>query len=178
MVRHLQALLALPEDVAVAEATEADQPALRRLMQLYLYDFSDFVNMSLNADGTFENPQFIEDEFGPDFSTFVIRVKGSLAGFAIVSDRSYLTGAEGVYDMLQFFVMRAHRRKGVGEAAASTLFSMFPGPWEVRVLEENVAARPFWRSIIDRFSGGEYTESHVDNDRHRGTVYRFESRAS
>jgi hypothetical protein len=38
----------------------------------------------------------------------LLRVEGRLAGFALVSRRSRLTGAAGVFDMSEFFVMRRY----------------------------------------------------------------------
>jgi hypothetical protein len=46
----------------------------------------------------------------------------------------------------------------VGARAAAALFDRFAGPWEVRVLRRNTAALAFWRKVIDRYTGGAYTE--------------------
>lgn len=162
-------------DVNVAEASEADQPMLRRLMQLYCYDFSGFFEMPLNEDGTFGDPAFIEEQFGAGHRTFVIRGDSAISGFAVVTERSYLSGTAGVNDMAQFFVIRGRRRGGVGEAAASQLFTLFSGPWEVRVMKENTAALGFWRSIIDRYTGGSFAEGPETDSPLGGTLFRFES---
>ena len=52
------------------------------------------------------------------------------------------------HDMAEFFVMRKYRRSRVGTEAARILFRPFPGSWEVRQLEANVAGSAFWRSAI------------------------------
>ena len=163
------------EEVTVAQATEAEGPALRRLMQLYCYDFSEFSEMALNDDGTYGDTEYIEEQFGPKRTSYVIRVEGALAGFAIVSPRSHLTGDAGVTDMTQFFVMRAYRRGRIGEFASAFLFDAYPGPWEVRVIAENTGAKAFWRGAIDRYTGGVFTESKLGTDRNRGTLYCFDS---
>lgn len=71
----------------------------------------------------------------------------------------------GVNDMAEFFVMRKHRRVGVGREAARQVFAMFPGPWQVRQLQGNDAATAFWRSVVP----GDYQEA-VTAD---GPVQRF-----
>ena len=174
MVRDGKAFLAVGGvGVSVSPATEAEGPALRRLMQLYCHDFNEFSQISLNDDGTYGDPEYIEEQFGPKHTSYVIRVGGELAGFAIVSPRSYLTGDAGVTDMAQFFVMRGYRRGRVGEFASTFLFDAYPGPWEVRVIEENTAGNAFWRAVIDRYTGGAFTETKLDTDRDRRRLYTF-----
>ncbi len=162
--------------VSVSPATEAEGPALRHLMQLYCYDFMDFSNMQINSDGTFGDPKFIEEQFGPNHTSYVVRSRGTLAGFAIVSPRSYLTGKSGVTDMAQFFVMRGYRREGVGRTAAICLFDRHPGAWEVRVIEENSGAEAFWRSVIEQFTDGTFEVSEIDVPSDPGTLFSFTSR--
>jgi predicted acetyltransferase len=77
--------------------------------------------------------------------------------------------------MAELFVMRRHRRCGVGEQVASWLFDRFRGPWEVREKAENQAATAFWRRIIDSYTDGRFQELLLDNERWRGPVQRFNS---
>ena len=159
-------------EVSLVEASTADQPVLRRLMQLYCYDFSGFIETPINPDGTFGDTEFIEDQFGPDHQTFVIRIAGDICGFAVVTACG---SASPVNDMAQFFVLRGRRRDRVGEAAAAQLFAKFRGPWEVRVIEQNTRARAFWRAVIDRFTCGSFDERQEPDGTERGTVFRFTS---
>ena len=176
MVRDGKAFLAVPDDrVTVVHASEADRPALRRLMQLYLYDFSEFDDIKLNADGTFGDPGFIEEQFAPNHTTYVIRVDGELAGFEIVGPGPESSGDAGVTEMVQFFVMRAHRRRRIGRRAATSLFTAYSGPWEVRVIRENTGALAFWRDAIDCQTKGAFEESPYDLGSDRGTLFTFTS---
>jgi predicted acetyltransferase len=52
-------------------------------------------------------------------------------------------------------VMRRFRRGGVGHQAATQLFMMLPGHWQVRQLASNAGATQFWRKVIPV----EFTES-------------------
>lgn len=52
-------------------------------------------------------------------------------------------------DVCEFFVVRGRRRQGVGSAAARNLLRTFPGRWEVRVRDNNLAARQFWLRALD-----------------------------
>jgi len=63
-----------------------------------------------------------------------------LAGFALVHHKSKLSAADDVWDMAEFFVLRRHRRAGVGMRAAHILFETHAGAWEVRQRAANAAA--------------------------------------
>jgi predicted acetyltransferase len=54
----------------------------------------------------------------------------------------------------EFFVLRSHRRAGLGRALAVTVLSQLPGLWELRVLPRNTVAAKFWRSVIPLVSTG------------------------
>jgi predicted acetyltransferase len=63
----------------------------------------------------------------------------------------------------------------VGMDAAHRVWRRFPGTWQVRVLQANQAAVPFWAQAILRFTGkpGQSTANDRDGDRWR--VFSFES---
>jgi predicted acetyltransferase len=88
---------------------------------------------------------------------------------------SRLTG-EPLWDMSQFFVLRKHRRRGVGERAAAMTFDAFRGRWEVREALRNTPAHEFWRSVIGRYARGRFTETMLDDERWRGPVQSFDNR--
>ena len=161
----------------IIEAGGNEEPILRRLMELYLYDFSEFAGNDLDKDGLFGFGDYIESMYRPPFRNFLALVEGKIAGFAMVGDRSYLTGDGGVHDIAQFFVLRKYRRQGIGQKLALDMFGRFTGRWEVRVMAENTPAVKFWRSIINGYAQGRFEEQAVDNERQRGPVFSFESPA-
>lgn len=159
--------------LSLDRAPMTERPLLDQLMQLYCYDWSPLVGLDVGDDGRFTGVD-LDPYWGDDWHhPFVLRVDGRPAGFALVLGRSRLTGAEGVHDMAEFFVMRRYRRQGVGVAAAHAAFDAFKGPWEVRQREENAAATGFWRAAIGRYTGGAYTETRYDDPAWKGLVQRF-----
>lgn len=154
-----------------------DHPRLLTLLQFYAYDFSEILALEVAADGRFHVPAVSAQLIDPRNHAFLIRVDDHLAGFALVQPRSYLTGDAAVFDMAELFVMRRHRRCGVGEQVATWLFNRFAGRWEVRQKAENQAATAFWRRIIGRYSSGRYEEHLLDDARWRGPMQRFDSGA-
>jgi predicted acetyltransferase len=157
------------------DAAAADErPVLASLLQLYLYDFTDFMPWDPGATGRFGERALDGCWTDPVRHPFLIRVDGRPAGFAIVDGRSRLTGAAGVWDMGEIFVLRRYRRRGEGERAARALFARFPGPWEVRQLAANASASAFWRAVIGRYTGGRF-EDLAPEATGRGPAQRFVS---
>jgi predicted acetyltransferase len=161
--------------ISLSPAAKAETAALENLVQLYVYDWSELRPLDVAGDGRFHDlsvDAYFEDDWR---HPLLLRVDGRLAGFALVSERSRLTGAAGVFDMAEFFVMRRYRRKGVGLAAATAAFDRFKGPWEIRQQDDNVAATAFWRRAIDRYTRGSYREVRWNDDAWVGPVQMFTS---
>jgi predicted acetyltransferase len=159
----------------VVPASEAQEPVLRRLMSLYVYEFSDLMGLDVEEDGSFNLPELTCYWRDPWRHPFLLRVGGKLAGFALVHQRSRLTGAEGTHDMAEFFVLRRYRRQGVGEQAARALFARFRGPWEIRERAANVPAIAFWRRVIERHTEGRFQEVNWADHAWQGPVQLFTS---
>ncbi|HTB76582.1 MAG TPA: GNAT family N-acetyltransferase [Polyangiaceae bacterium] len=148
-----------PAGVSFRPASTEERVLLENLAQFYSYDFSEVLEMHVDEDGRFGDvglaPYWVDEWRHP----FVLRVDDRLAGFALISERSKITGKSGVFDMTEFFVLRRFRRHGVGRAAAFAAFDRFAGPWEVRQREENPNATTFWRRAIDEYTRGDYEET-------------------
>lgn len=127
--------------VQVEPVSFADKQVLRNLVEFYVYDYSDYMGWDVDEHGVFGYRYLDHYWTEPERHPFFIRVDGRLAGFALVR-----SGAP--HDMAEFFVMRKYRRGGVGTDAARIVFARFPGAWEVRQMQENVAATVFWRLAI------------------------------
>ena len=157
----------------VDRARPDEAPILAALFELYAHDLSDALALEIGDDGHFPVPPLDPYFTDPRCHAFLVRVEGRLAGFALVKERSRLTGDENVRDMAEFFVLRRYRGEGVGEQAARALFRRFPGRWEVRQRLANVAATAFWRRILGRYAA--FSELTVDDERWRGPVQCFEA---
>ncbi len=149
-----------------------DAPVLRRLFQLYVYDFSEILQLEIRDDGFFDfgKPEGYWE--APRYFPFFIRAGSHLAGFAIVDSESRLTH-EALWDVNQFFVLRRYRRTGVGSRAATALFDQFRGRWEVRQASQNEAAQAFWRTVVRRYTQGRFEETFHNDGTWRGPVQRF-----
>lgn len=163
--------------LCVDEASAGEAPILRNLAELYVHDLSEIVPLELNAQGRFDH-DFWRGCWTVDRTPYLIRVDGHLAGFAIVARGSRLTDDPTVSDLAEFFVVRRHRRHGIGTRAAASLFDRRPGIWEVRQMAGHRAARTFWRTAIGAYTAGKFEEIVVNDSRWNGWVQRFTSLAA
>jgi predicted acetyltransferase len=159
--------------VELREAHARDVPVLRRLMQLYLYDFSAIDGWTIASDGLYGSASSIELFWTePKRKSFLIYADGVLAGFVLIRDGARFAG-EGTREISEFFVLRHHRRHGVGALAARRVFDMFPGKWELTQITSNTAAQAFWRQVISAYTRGRYLE--MPRPDGEGTMHRFDN---
>ena len=164
--------------VDVVEARPGEVPILRHLMQLYFYELFTIAGWDIGADGLYGTAQDSE-RFWTDgrHRSFLITVDGKLAGFVIVGDRCQFGGPD-TRQISEFFVLRAYRRRGVGARAATRIFDMFPGKWEVIQLARNVEAQAFWRAVIGGYTGNRFEDVERPNHDWAGRVQFFDSSIS
>jgi len=165
------------EPVVLTPAAASDAVLLSNLLELYIHDLSDvFTQLELGPDGRFGYAKlplyFSEPE--RRFAT-LIRHGSDIAGFAFVTRGSPAVEDPDVHDIAEFFVMRRHRRAGVGRRAATLLWQQFPGKWTVRISEGNRAALAFWQRTVAEFTQGTATESTRPGNPHAWRVLYFES---
>ena len=163
--------------VKLDPAIASDSPLLSNLLQLYIHDLSDvFPQVELGHDGRYSYdrlPLYWSD--AQRRFAFVIRCDGRPAGFALATRGSPATPEPDVMDVAEFFVIRRHRRCGVGRAAAFLLWNLLPGKWSVRVLETNRGAVEFWREVVMEYSKGVLTESMLSAPPNHWRVFFFET---
>ena len=151
------------------------KPVLHRLMQLYLYDTSEFTGDDPNADGVFDYRYFDEYWQEPDRFPFLIYCGGNLAGFVLVNAYTVVLEPGTGKSIAEFFVMRKYRSQGVGRRAAFHAFDRFPGLWEVREHVDNLAGQAFWRTIIGEYTCGNFTEDTLNTPSWTGPVQTFDN---
>ena len=136
-----------------------DKSVLRNLLQLYLYDFSEFdqLHNDVDAHGFFGYPYFDQYWTEPARHPFLFQVEGKWAGFALVRQINEADGST-VHSLAEFFILRKYRGSGFGRQAAFQIFDQFPGKWHVAQLESNRPAQAFWRKVIEDYTRGNYLE--------------------
>ena len=165
MTAAVEVVVALPEDGV----------ALANMMQLYAHDFSELwsgeARGDLGEDGLFAAYPLGAWWREPDHVPLLVKVGGFLAGFALLNKTSH-TGTLLDRNMAEFFIVRKHRRSGVGTAAARMIFSRYPGRWETAVARANHGALAFWHAAIQPLAE-EVELVDVESALWNGPVLRF-----
>jgi predicted acetyltransferase len=77
--------------------------------------------------------------------------QGNRAGFALINRHALVRS--GAWNVSEFYVAPAWRRKGLGLQAARALFALHPGWWEIGILPGHIAALSFWTIVLEGCSG-------------------------
>lgn len=163
--------------VTVDPATAREAPLISNLWELYAHDLSDVFSLELRSDARFGNPKLPLYWSEPDRRfPFLIRHGGHVAGFALVARTASVLDQSTVFDVAEFFVVRRHRRSGVGREAAFALWDRFPGTWTVRVSTGNTGGCRFWAQAVARYAG-DFVEERRSVDGREWRVYSFASAA-
>jgi len=172
----------LVASVTVLEAPAAQRPVFDNLLQLYLYDFSEFAPIGsphgeVDEEGRFTYPGL--ESYWQDGGRIplLIRAGDGIAGFALVNQWSAL-GLPLDHVVAEFFVLRKYRRARVGARAALSIFRRYPGRWEVPVAWYNPPALAFWRKVTEAAAPGKVEEIAGDGKRWAGPVLRFTTGAA
>lgn len=168
--------MSAPEPIIeIFAASLAQQPILANLIELYAHDFSEFHSVEMGEDGRFgykHLPLYWQE---PNRHPFLVRANGKLAGFVLVKRGSEVSADTDVWDMAEFFVLRALRRRGIGIRIAREVWRRFPGRWEIRVMESNHSAARFWQRAVAAFAGENAVASSFEKNGERWRLYSFNS---
>jgi predicted acetyltransferase len=167
------------QEVALSVATARDASVLSNLLELYVHDLSEAFALELGADGRFGYAKLPLYWSEPERRfPFLIRYGTRLAGFALVTRGSPASEDPEDFDVAEFFIVRRHRRSGVGRRAAFLLWNRFAGRWIVRVSEGNHGGLRFWASVITEYTSGAVVETTRPGSPHAWRVFTFNSEKS
>lgn len=160
-------------NITIHRPARSERELIRRMMQLYLYDFSEYEDEDLDEHALFIYGDLDYFWFEATHAAFIITVDGKLGGFVLVSNEVAL--AENERLLTEFFVLRKYRRRGVGKTAARLVFDQLPGKWEAHVIARNQPAQAFWRAVVADYTGGAYQEQQWADDEWEGLLLAFET---
>jgi predicted acetyltransferase len=164
--------------VRVTLAQASERPLLERLLQFYLYDFSELEAADSDALDFDEHggygPTLPPAAYwtDPDWHAHLIRVGEKIAGFAFIDTHSH-TGGRVQHNMAEFFVARKFRRRGVARESVRQILALLPGSWEVAVKDQNTAAKAFWPRAISAAGVADLTVFESHDERWRGPIWTF-----
>jgi predicted acetyltransferase len=165
----------ITNNIQIRRAQENDRAALQRMLELYQYDLSDLHPQEINDQGEYG---YELDRYWRDSTChpFVALVSGFYAGFALVDARVKL-GVPGHW-MDQFFILKKHRRSGVGSMLARWVFGALHGYWETGQMLSNLPAQSFWRRVVGEYAKDGNNEQVVSLGKSQWVVQSFQSGAA
>ena len=167
--------MSLQPQIELIPASPEQESVVANLLELYAHDFSEFQHLELGPDGKYGYRDLSYYWIEPRRHPFLVRTGGKLAGLILVKRGSAISGNEKVWDMAEFFVVRRYRRRGIGTEMAHQVWRLFPGRWEVRVLESNRSAHRFWDHVIMDFAGDSSRSVRIENGGQHWHMFTFES---
>jgi predicted acetyltransferase len=163
----------LPADFRVARVDRSADEVLGNLFEHYSYDMAEWFDIEINSDGRYSYP--IERIWSEGTEVFLAYSAELPIGFALVGSARKWIGEGDVRDLHEFFVIRRHRRHGVGQALANHVWGQYPGAWLVRVYHRNLPALPFWRRAIASFTANRFQEEVRTVEDRQWSYFRFAS---
>lgn len=159
----------MPIRIRDAKNSPADRAWIQGQYPEYLEDLSQ---LSMNtgmfpAVGEYgeREPELMARWFADDTAHPVVILKNDKpSGFALVSRPPRNQRVAIDYRMAEFFVCLSARRHGVGKGAARLIFDRFSGSWEITEFLYNTPAVSFWRSVVNDYTTGRFTESHANGE--------------
>ena len=164
----------LPPQIEFVPAAPEQESILANLLELYAHDFSEFHSLELGANGRFGYLPLPLYWSEPGRYPFLIKVDGRWAGLVLVKRGFEAPHHETVWDMAEFFIVRAYRRRGIGMKVAHEVWRKFPGRWQVRVMQSNRTALQFWQRAITTFHGEAIHPAWIEKEGQCWYVFAFE----
>jgi predicted acetyltransferase len=165
-------------NIRISVASQEERGVLANLFQLYTHDFSEvwagLPRGELEDDGRFAPYPLLDSYWWEKGRVpLLVRKDGKLAGFALLNGVGQ-SGLPVAHNMAEFFVVRKHRRSGVGSAALNAIFDRYKGVWEVAVVRANTNAFAFWERAIARHPRLRDLELlDLRTEKWNGPVFRF-----
>ena len=143
--------------LTIAPAQRQDAPIIERLLQFHLYE----CGAEPGQDGMIDWGEPMERFFtDPACVPLLFRDDDELVGFAFVKLDRRLASPDGQTPIAanlieEFFILRSHRRKGLGTLATDLILDRYPGRWSVTTWPDTCAGASarFWHYLTITRSG-------------------------
>lgn len=164
-------------NIEIVLTDNTQQQIVSQLCELYTYEMTDLADFDINENGYFGYKGLSSFWKSENKYAYLIYVNKKLAGFALIQKGSPIDKMDTeIWDVVEFFIMRKYRRKGVGEFVAKNLWSSTNGSWQVRVWDNNISAHAFWDKTIRSYVGHMISPKRITYEGHECLlIYCFDS---
>jgi predicted acetyltransferase len=156
----------------IRRVDRSQEAVVRNLMEHYCHDMAEWFLLDANEDG---NYSYAAQKIWNDIVHVYLAYRGRIpVGFALIGSAEPFGGDSQAKDLDEFFVVRRHRRGGIGQALATHVWEQYPGKWLVRVYQGNRPAIPFWQRAIARYTDGRFLEEERSVSGRAWSYFSFE----
>ena len=153
-------------NITLQRAEKTEKSTVQNLLQLHLHDLSDISDgTDVTSNGLFPYDNFdlywIDDRAEP----YLIFAEQNVAGFALVYRHT-----QNRLSIVEFFILREYRRKGISTIAANWLIQSVQGECEISYSAENGPAVRFWTRIAQSYK---YTLQEIRHENWQGNILRI-----
>ncbi len=132
--------------IELVKVQARDRELLWNINQKYLYEMTNFYNDKMDEAGNYHYGHFEEYFTDPRREALLIRHEGTLIGFAMIIPYSYFDETPD-HVMAEFTVFPAFRKRHLAEETVRSIFSLYPGRWEIKYNENNAPAKALWEKV-------------------------------
>ncbi|QYK53402.1 MAG: hypothetical protein KF824_00590 [Fimbriimonadaceae bacterium] len=145
---------------------------LSNLLQFFLHETSRYTPRTILDDGRYDTTLWTEGVASGTVQASLIKVKGKLAGFAIIQPH-FQNDRIVARSLSELFIIEGYRGFGIGEEIARMIFDENHGLWQIQVDPENSQAQKFWATVLYRYTADDFRKIswHGDHDH----VFEFKS---
>jgi predicted acetyltransferase len=162
------------DEITLIDATIEQKEVFRNMMNLQFHDLSEFRDcFDILDDGRFEwTFEGCFSENNKYHHPILIKWCDKIVGVIIFSDYNKKS-PKFDYMLVEMFVLRMYRRKGIGKKAIRMIFDNFKGLYNLDVSKNNIKAINFWESLIHE-NGKIVSEKDFIDENNEYCSYLFE----
>lgn len=137
----------IEKHLKVIKGEIADKFIFEKFLDQYLSELNNYRDIKIGAVNSTTYPFLDSYWLEPGRHPFLFFSKNKLAGFALIRDHQSTKSTSS--QVAEFYVVPRMRGTGVGQRAIITIFSQFPGAWELQIHAQNASAISFWTKCIE-----------------------------
>ena len=142
------------------------KPIFREYLD-YMRQFFDITHPASWCEGALKNlHRYVKAE---DRHIYTLTASGTIIGFAMVNQHLRFN-SDGLA-VAEFYIQKAHARKGYGRQLAEHVFALFPGHWEVAITRTNTSALVFWEQVVSSYTKGHFSKKQLTSFHGYGFVF-------
>ena len=136
--------------IRIEKVQNNQKELLFNVFQHMLYEMTQFYDNEFDDKGLIHYGYFDEYFIDPKRSAYFIYHDNTLIGFFMLHPYPYFEQSID-YNLAEFTIFPAFRRKGYGTLAVQLMFQKFKGIWEIKFNTKNVKAHNFWMKVTKNY---------------------------